>query len=92
MAEPYVYCLLEAGVPASLGRFGLDSAGSGAVVGEELRFSSDSEVANLLEVRRETALGGMLMEFVVVEQRSAGKTRQANATRRTRGRPEGHSI
>lgn len=60
-----MYCLLEAGVPASLGRFGLESAGRGAAAdGEELGFSSSSAVANLLEVRRPTALGGMIVLFV----------------------------
>lgn len=87
-----MYCLLEAGVPASLGRVGLDKAGSEGAAGEELRLSSGSEVANLLEVRRETALGGMLKVVVVFEQRSAGENRKANATRRTRRRPGDHSI
>ena len=70
-AEPYVYCLLEAGVPVSLGRFGLDSEGRGEADGEGDALSSGCADANLVEVRRPTALGGIVVVrqflFVVEE-------------------------
>jgi hypothetical protein len=67
-AEPYVYCLLEAGVPASLGRLGRDSDGRGEDDGEDDALPSGCAEASLVEVRRETALGGMVVLFVVEER------------------------